>query len=269
MNFRVSLQRLIALVGVLVLLSGCVTVPVNSTRDIDQAVEDHVAAAMEYLQRGYPGEARRHVTRALELRPESALAHNAMGLLYRYEGALDKAAHHFRLALEYDSGFSPARNNLGVLLYNRGKYLKAAHHFRLAATDPNYGSRGKAFANLGEALMAAGKVDKAREALKHATILLRRSMRPQLELARSYFMTEAYRRARRYYQVYVHGTKTQSASALWLGIRIAHQLGDEDQQASYALALKRLYPESRQYQLWMQWDHRILETGSGGAGGSE
>jgi len=52
----------------------------------------------------------------------------------------------------------------------------------------------------------------------------------------------------------VKRVETQSASGLWLGIRLAHRFGNQDEQASYELALKRLYPASEEYKDWQQWE---------------
>lgn len=39
------------------------------------------------------------------------------------------------------------------------------------------------------------------------------------------------------------------AETLWLGVRIARALGDRDNEASYALQLRRKYPNAKQTQL--------------------
>ena len=269
MNAMKGVQVRFVLLALLASLAGCITVPAgDSARDVEKAVRDRVAAGMEYLKDEQPGDARRHFSRALQLKDDSALAHNAMALLYRYEGDSENEEHHYREALRAGSDYSTARNNFGIFLHRQGEYEKAAEQFRRAAEDPDYDSRGKAFANLGEALMAAGDNEDAKEAFKRASRLSKGSLRAQLQLARLYFQDENYRQAQRYYRRYTERTETQSAAALWLGIRIAHHLEDKDDQSSYELALKRLYPESPQYREWKQWQGRLEEPGTGNSGGN-
>ena len=44
--------------------------------------------------------------------------------------------------------------------------------------------------------------------------------------------------------------RRQPARALWLGVRLAQKLDDEDALASRALALRNLYPDSAEYQAY-------------------
>lgn len=268
MNFAIFVQRVLVLT-VLVLFSGCITVPAEGEGpDIDRAVEKRVAAGMEYLKTDRPVEARRHFSQALELSDDSALAHNAMGLLYRYEGDREQEEKHYREALSIDRDYSTARNNLGIVLHRKGQHREAAEHFRAAAEDPDYDSRANAYANLGKALIDAGDEEKAEEALRRAIRLNQGNRRARLELARLFFGQDNYRAARQYYQQYVDATETQSPSGLWLGIRLAHKLDNKDDQSSYELALKRLYPDSEQYRQWRDWQGRLEEADTGDSGGS-
>ena len=256
------MQQTSGVLTLLLALSGCVTVPAEGTGpDIDQAVRDRVAAGMEYLKDDQPSDARRHFSRALELDDDSAMAHNAMALLYRYEGDAELEEEHYREALSINDDYSTARNNLGIMLHREGRYEEAAEQFRRAAEDPDYDSRANAFANLGETLLSAGKTDEAEQALHRATRLNSSNMRARMQLARLHFKQDNFRRAYRYYRQYVDAVETQSASALWLGIRLAHELDNKDDQSSYELALKRLYPESDQYRQWRDWQGKLEEPG--------
>lgn len=256
-----SAQSMIGLV-LLLALAGCVTVPAEGEGpDIEEAVRDRVAAGMEYLKDDKPADARRHFSRALELNEDSAMAHNAMALLYRYEGDSKLEEEHYREALSIDPDYSTGRNNLGIMLHREGRYEEAAEQFRRAAEDPGYDARGNAYANLGKALLSADQPDKAKQALRRATRLNSSNMQARRQLARLHFKQEDYRRAYRYYQQYVEAVESQSAEALWLGIRLAHELENKDDQSSYELALKRLYPDSEQYQQWRNWQGKLEEPG--------
>jgi type IV pilus assembly protein PilF len=54
----------------------------------------------------------------------------------------------------------------------------------------------------------------------------------------------------RYLENYQMIVRRQSARALWLGVRLAKKLDDEDALASRALALRNLYPDSAEFQAY-------------------
>lgn len=267
-DFRVP--QFVLLLAAFAMMSGCMSVPADggmTEKDIDEAVRNRVSAGMEYLQDERPQDARRHFSRALKLDDDSALAHNAMALLSRYEGDTEEEEEHFKKALKADRHYSTARNNLGTLLYRQGRYEEAAREFRRAAEDSDYNSRGKAFANLGETLLAMGDMEGAKQALKRAVRLNASVSRPQLELARIYFQEENYRLARRYYDGYVRTVDIQPADALWLGIRLAHRFQDKDMQSSYEMVLKRLYPATSEFEEWQQWRTQQKNNNQSGGNG--
>lgn len=250
-------------------LQGCVTVPgENSPRKVNvkEAVEARVAAGLEYIQRGEAGPARHHLSRALELDDESARAHNAMALLYRFERDPENAEKHYKKALKADPEYATARNNYGILLYNQGRLEEAREQFLKAANNSAYESRGVAWGNLGRVYAAQGKNEKAREAFIKAVRLNPEESSAHLELATIYYQQDNARLAWEYYQQYTGRVRTQSPQGLWLGIRLANHFEKLDQQSSYELALKRLYPGSKEYEEWRAWRHRQLDAGGGKAG---
>ncbi|MED5388701.1 MAG: type IV pilus biogenesis/stability protein PilW [Pseudomonadota bacterium] len=236
------------------LSTGCVTVESGKREvKIDDAVTSRVAAGLQYLQQGEPSEARRHFSRALALNEDSAVAHNAMALLYKYEQDPEREEFHYRQALRADRNYAPALNNYGTLLYSRGDFQDALEKFERAANDPSYQGRGSAWANMGRCYRKLGNDEAAQKAFVKAIRLNPRAVTPNLELAELYFEKERMRMSWDYYQQYLQRTEGQSARSLWLGIRLASDLGYEDQQSSYELALENLYRRSAEYREWQQW----------------
>ena len=91
------------------LATGCVTVESGQREvNLDDAVSSRVAAGLQYLQQGDPAEARRHFSRALEHKDDSAVAHNAMALLYKYENDPEREEFHYKKALRADRDYAPA-----------------------------------------------------------------------------------------------------------------------------------------------------------------
>ena len=60
-------------------------------------------------------------------------------------------------------------------------------------------------------------------------------------------MRKKYPAAQQYLQKYRAQVKTSSAEALLLGIKLARVFEDKDEEASYVLTLKNLYPRSDEY----------------------
>jgi len=67
-----------------------------------------------------------------------------------------------------------------------------------------------------------------------------------LELAEIAFTARDYSKANKYLEQFSKSARHEPRS-LWLGVRIERIFGNKDKEASYALALKNLYPYSQEY----------------------
>jgi tetratricopeptide (TPR) repeat protein len=72
----------------------------------------HFELGAYYGRANRPELAYKHLTRAIELKPDYAEAHNNLGIFYARQGQLPKAAEHFNIALRIDPEYTEARNNL-------------------------------------------------------------------------------------------------------------------------------------------------------------
>ena len=98
----------------------------------------------------------------------SAFAHVNMGLAYSQQGKFTQAVTQFRRALTYRS-LPEAYHNLGLAYDRMGRSDAAIRAFRDAVRlRPAYAA---AYAGLGDALLAAGQVDEARQALERVIAL--------------------------------------------------------------------------------------------------
>lgn len=247
MNYKVMLALLGGLFS-----AGCTGVPIQDI-DVDKAVGVRVAAGTGYLQNGDPVRARHHLSRAIELDPGSAEAHNALALLYRYELDTEREEEHYRKAIRADGNYGPARNNYGVFLMRQGRHKDALKHFEAAANDTNYEGRDLAWENMGRVLLTLERPEEAKEAFNRALRLNPGATGALLAQAKLNFAEGKARVADRYYSSYQSQVGTQSAEALWLGIRIATELGQADRASSFELALRKLYPESPEFRAWQKW----------------
>ena len=234
-------------IALLILLSGCVeTRAVSQSVDKSKALENHIALGMAYLQRGSRESSRRHFEKALAIDSGSARALNGMGLLYQLNGEANLAESTFSQSLSNDPDYSQARLNYGAFLYQQKRYQEAYDAFDRASKDLSFERRALSLAYLGRAALRLDRSERAKSAFEHSLNIDNSILLSKIELAELYFAEEEYEKAKRFLDQYNSTTKSTPRS-LWLGIRIERIFGNQDKEASYALALRNLHPYSKEY----------------------
>jgi type IV pilus assembly protein PilF len=104
--------------------------------------------------------------------------------------------------------------------------------------------------NLGLCRLKLFDTEGAEQAFVRALAMDRTNPIALYELARIRYESQDYPTANRYYDTYRTVVRKQSAAGLLLGIQLAKADGDSDSEASYALALRNLYPKSAEYQAY-------------------
>ncbi len=106
----------------------------------------------------------------LTVAPDSAAAHNNLGIILGSRGELDEAIRHYRLVLKTDPDDDNAHFNLGVTLSAEGKLDEAIRHYRryvqLDHSHSNF--RLAAYHSLGILLSRQGKLEEAAESYRRA-----------------------------------------------------------------------------------------------------
>lgn len=238
----------IAFVGLLVI--GCVTTtnsPYADKKNEAKALELSSQLARTYIRSGEWNAAKRHLRYAIETDPKNVEAHEGLALVFQNTGELELAEDHYRKALKYGPDNSRVRNNFAAFLYGLERYGEAADEFETVVEDVLYEGRLNAFLNLGRCYEKLDRPKDAAATYKRAYFMDKNSTPALLGLARSHFALADYPTAQAFYDEFKRLSPKQSASSLWLGIRLSDVFGDKDSHASYALALKNLYPKSRQY----------------------
>lgn len=216
-----------------------------------KALEARIVAGMEYLRQRDPQSARRHISRALEIDPGSAEAHNAMAMVYGYEGDSERAEEHFRRAIRIDGKLSKARNNYATLLYEQKRYKEAVEQLEKAVNDPGYDQRAMAFLNLGRSQMQLGNLEAAAEALQRSLRLDSNAVDTMLEMSDVFLRQKKYRDAQAYYANYTRRSR-QTARSLLIGIELARYFEDNDARANYEFQLEQLHKGTPEYDAWRQ-----------------
>ena len=122
-------------------------------------VDDILNEAMRHHKAGRIDEAVAQYERAHILRPDSAEAHNNLGVALVAQGRIDEAVTHYERAIALSPGHVSAHNNLGTALAAQGRIDEAiAHHERALAIDPHH---AEARNELGNIFKYLGKFDDA------------------------------------------------------------------------------------------------------------
>lgn len=254
----VSIRRKLKQIGVvtvLALLAGCISTTESVFTDPyspEKALESRVELARQYIGEGNWEAAKRNLKLAYDIDPKNATVYEAFALVYQSTGEYELAEENFKMALRIDPEFPRARNNYAAFLFSQQRYEAAEKQLEIVIKDTLYSGRPRAFVNLGLCRVQLFNPDGAEEAFVRALAMDRTNSIALLEMAELRFNAGDYRNARQYYGTYNTLVRQQSARALWLGIRLAREAGNENDESSYALALANRYPNSIEYEAYQR-----------------
>jgi type IV pilus assembly protein PilF len=238
------------------LLAGCVTTEIGGVQAAPtaQRLQAQLDLARGYLEVGDTQNARRPLERALKIDPRSSEAHVLMATIYLADGDKHLAEQEYKTALHDDPKSAMARNNYGTFLFAEGRYKDARSQLKQATDDPKYARRAQAFENLGLTELKLDETADAEHSFRRALMLNNQLPRCYLELAQIEFAAGNFAAAKENFDRYNDLAKPTPRS-LWFGIRLSRVLHDQDQLASYAIALRNLFPDSEEYRLYQdrQW----------------
>ena len=242
--------RTMTLLVSLLMLTACVTTtesPYSEKKDEDRALELSAQLARTYISRGEWESAKRHLRYAIATDPKNVEAHEGLALVFQNTGELELAEEHYRKALRYGADNTRVRNNYAAFLFGMDRQKEAAVEFERVVEDVLYEGRLNAFLNLALSYEKLGRIGESSKTFRRAYLMDKQSTPALLGLARTQYALGDYPKAQQYYDEFLKHVKKQSAGSLLLGIKLADQFGDKNTHASYALALKNLYPKSREY----------------------
>jgi len=243
------LVKIILSAFIAVFLSACVTNTTGKalpTADKAKSISSHVQLGMGYLRKRNFELARNHFDKALKLNPTVAGALNGRALMYQLEGEVGLAEENFLAALASEPESSQSRNNYGIFLYRQKRFNEAYEAFEVVSRDLQYSARAGAMLNLGRAAQKVDKIERAESVFKQAVALDTRLSQAFVELADIKFNQKEYAESKHYLDRFARGSQ-QTARSLWLGIRIEAIFDNKDKMASHVIALKNLFPYSKEY----------------------
>jgi type IV pilus assembly protein PilF len=231
-----------------VLLVGCASNGVSDERARNSA-KIHTELAASYFERGQYSIALQELGVALQADDEYAPAYNVRGLVRMKLREDDQADKDFRRALKLEPNSASAHNNYGWFLCQRGHPKESIYQFLDALKDPLYNTPDMAYANAGVCAIKAGDLVAAEGYLERALILHPGMLEAQIGLAELNYTKGDYSMAKVHLMRFMQVYDALTPEHLWLAVRIERKVGDRNSAASYALQLRKRFPDSREAQL--------------------
>jgi type IV pilus assembly protein PilF len=256
-------QQLFSRFGALLVICLAQSACISTTESVftenaspEKALEGRVELARLYIGEGNWDDAKRNLELAADIDADNAEVHEAFALVFQSTGEYELAEEHFKNAVKLDRKLSRARNNYAAFLFSQQRFAEAQEQLEEVIKDTQYNARANAFVNLGLCRLQLNNKQGAQEAFMRAIAIDRGSQIASLELAQLNYDAQDFRSASQYYNNYRKLVRQQNARALLLGIRLAGESGDKDAEASYALALSSMFPNSPEYESYQQGEGR-------------
>jgi type IV pilus assembly protein PilF len=240
----IKLTRFVGIVFCSVLLTACASSgdnPALSSSAKQQAAKINVQLGMSYLAQNYNDLAKKKLLKALELDPNSAEAHAALGDYYAQVKDPAAANQEYQRALSLSPRDSIILDSYGVFLCNTHQYESANDYFMRAVAQPAYTSAGNSYLNAAICAQQAGNNTRAQAYFQKAIDLNPQLALPYLKLGEFAYDNSQYFTAKNYLDQY-NSLAAPTAESLQLGIAVAEKLGDANTAASLRLLLQAKFP---------------------------
>lgn len=241
------------------LLTGCATAgggsegtPQQDSTHAQAVARLHTELAASYYERGQYSIALQEVGVALQSDKDFAPAYMVRALVRMVLREDDKADADFRHSLQLDSTNSETHNNYGWFMCQHGRAKESLAQFQEALNNPLYATPEKAYVNLGVCSKMAGLMKDAEKNLQRALILHPGMPGAFYGLADWNYDSGDYAAAKSYLLRFSKVSPEFTAEQLWLAVRIERKMRDRNSEASYALQLRKRFPDSRETQLLFQ-----------------
>lgn len=234
------------LMFLLMALGGCATqakTPGEETRARESARIHTELGAGYFSQRNIPV-ALEEFTQATQIDPTYPMAYTGLGLVYASLNEDAKAEANFKKALQLDPNSSESHNNYGTFLCSRNRVDESISQFLAAVKNPLYSTPEVAYLNAGVCALKKKDVGNAELYLQKALQIQPLLHSAAYQLASIQYGKGNFPQTRNLLQYAL--ADNPSPEVLWLAIQNERKLGGRDAEASYALELRRKYPESEE-----------------------
>lgn len=243
----------------MLLLGGCASKGTSSSGDSTKELttsSDQTSAqkrsvlrlqlAVGYYQRGELEVALDEVKQSLQADPDFADAYNMRGLIYMRMNEDHLAEESFQHALRLAPHNGEIENNYGWYLCENKRIPEALPYFEAAAGERKYPFPAKALDNAGKCSL---RLEHQTEAEKYFLTAFKydpSNNDVNYNLAKLYFARKDYEHSQ-FYIGRVIKADVHDAEVLWLGIKVAHKMGDRVTESVIGSELGRFQPNSVQF----------------------
>lgn len=211
----------------------------------DKLAVTNVKLGVGYMQKGSYEYALSKFRRAIEIDSSYPDAHYAIALLYDKLGKPDAAKQHFETAISLNPSYSDAYNAYAAFLCRNQEYDAADEQFRKALSNPLYRSPQLVQLNAGICAVNAKQYERAEGYFRKVLQSNPKEPVALYQMAKLNYESGRYLQARAYIQRFSSAT-SPAPQGLWLGVQIERKMGDKSAEASYALSLRKLFPDSEE-----------------------
>lgn len=241
---KLNLGIVISLVSLLIVACASQQEQAIDNENVRARARAHTDLGAIYFQQRQLEVALEEFTLAAKIDPEFATAFNGLGLVNAALGKDSVADENFKKAVQLEPLNSEARNNYGSFLCARNRIDESITEFLAAVKNPLYSTPSVAYTNAAICSLRKKDVVNAESYLQQALRFDPLSSVAAYQLATIQFNRAAAAAAKKSLQNVLLGQP--GPELLWLAIKIERAVGAKDAEASYALQLRRQYPDSEQ-----------------------
>ena len=246
------MSRIASIVSIVAMLvAGCASSG-ESAEHAQSVAKIHTQLAATYFERTQYAVALQEIAVALQAQSNYAPAYSVRGLIRMALHEDEQAEEDFHKSLRIEPENSENHNNYGWFLCQIGREKEAIPQFLEALKNPLYQTPEIAYANAGVCARKTGDLATAEKYLQRALILRPGMPQALFGFADTRFSSGEYASAKAYFSRFQQTTQDLNAEQLWLAVRIERKMHDSNSEASYALQLKKRYPDSREAQLLLK-----------------
>ena len=220
-------------------------------KDVRTRAKAHTELGSLYFQNGNLIVALEELTLAAAIDPEYATAFSTRGLVLYHVREFESAEKDFRRALSLEGRNPEINNNYGWFLCQTGKEKESIAYFQRAIRNPLYQTPEIAHMNAGACHIRLGELDVAEEYIRKTSRFTPDSAQALFHLATIQYKRGNFDAAREHLKTAARISEP-NAAMLWLFLRVERRLGDAMAEKSLAAQLRRLYPDSPEYQAYLK-----------------
>ncbi len=244
---KISLVLLLCTIGLI--CAACVSQQQKEKDDenLKARARAHTDLGAVYYQQKQLEISLEEFTEASRIDPSFGSAYNGLGLVHAALGQDGIADANFKKAIQVEPTNSESHNNYGSFLCARNHIDESIQEFLAAVKNPLYATPAMAYTNAGICSMRKKDMVNAEVYLQKALQIEPLSNAAAYQLASIQFKRNDVVAAKTSLQNVMLGQP--GPEVLWLAIQIERAVGARDAEASYALQLRRQYPDSEQAKL--------------------